>query len=87
MTIFPYLFSWVDIWWYVHDQLSSYRVVARFYDVFCHLMVRIHTVSTFHVVGSMWYHLVGTIHTCSILNPVNLWSGQHRPCHRSNPTK
>jgi hypothetical protein len=64
--VFPYLFSRVDILWYVHDHRLPKRVVARFYGVFCHLVVTIHGISYFHLVGSMWCHLVGTIHTCSV---------------------
>jgi len=67
ITVFQYLFSWVDIWWCAHDHPSSHRVVATFYGMFCHLVVRTHRGSSFHVIGSMWYHLVGTIHTCSVL--------------------
>jgi len=50
MTVFPYSFNWVDISWYVHDHRSSYRVVARFCDVLCHLVLRIDRVSSFLVV-------------------------------------
>jgi hypothetical protein len=50
----------------LHDHQSANRVVPKFYGVFRHLVVRIHRRSPI-LVGSMWYHLVGTIHTCSVL--------------------